>query len=231
MSELTYEIPVVGLPDQSQDPKIASALTALKAYTNNLNMELTTVKAVVALTDVVSTISLTAKAGEFIEMTTAATSVQLPVAINPGAVIGVRNACATGTVSPVTVTTTALSAIYGDFISGASIITLMPNQHVTLQQKLDGNWMIVAGEPLRESPYGSSTPRTTGTPWIPSMSRPSFVVVKIGEGVGEMLIGGVNVGGAGSTPYLVNCSYYVAAGEKIDGSLAGVNYTSRHRLL
>ncbi len=88
--------------------------------------------------------------------------------------------------------------IYGDFITGATPITLVGYQHVLLEA--DGtNWHIIAGEPKREQAYAAWT-SYAGTEVEPSSTRPAFVTVNaeleriaIGEGVLNLAVavGGV----------------------------------------
>jgi hypothetical protein len=67
--------------------------------------------------------------------------------------------------------------IYGDFVTGATEITLSVGQHVELVS--DGtNWFIVAGESKREQTYSAITHVGT-TATTPSVTRPAMVTMQV----------------------------------------------------
>lgn len=84
--------------------------------------------------------------------------------------------------------------IYGDFIEGATPITLVGYQHVVLVS--DGtNWFIVAGEPKRTATY-AAVERKEGESWTPSATRPAFLVFKAESGGAVTLEVRIKVAGA-----------------------------------
>lgn len=87
--------------------------------------------------------------------------------------------------------------IYGDFISAASTITLLENQHVILQS--DGtNWFILAGESKREQTVTETGALTQGEAEagiVPSTTRLAFVSVNISGKNGERLEANLESGG------------------------------------
>jgi hypothetical protein len=118
--------------------------------------------------------------------------------------------------------------IYGDFVTGATEITLSVGQHVELVS--DGtNWFIVAGEPKQEASYSAATKVGTSTKSYevtPSSSRPAVVALTVSVEVSpvllNILVGGVLVHklagldsalpGAGTE---IELSVYVPAGQAL----------------
>lgn len=116
--------------------------------------------------------SVTAVSGELLKMAATGT-VTLPAAAE-NAIVGVF--CAAGE----TTIKTASGDIYGDFITGATSIKLLLNQHVILQS--DGtNWFIVGGEPKREDVYQAAVLRENEKSFTPSSAGREFVSVFVGK--------------------------------------------------
>jgi hypothetical protein len=86
--------------------------------------------------------------------------------------------------------------IYGDFVAGATEITLSVGQHVELVS--DGtNWFIVAGEPKREAKYAAWAKVATGVTtyeFEPSGTRPTFVAFEVEKNSGTTNVT-ISVGG------------------------------------
>lgn len=102
----------------------------------------------------------------------------------------------TGVSSTATIARSGSASIYGDFISGATSITLAALQHVILNS--DGsNWFIVAGEPKREATPGGWTARTPGTEYEASATRPVFVRILVEGKASTSLAYGLTVAGVG----------------------------------
>lgn len=211
MTEFKYAaLPELQEPSKTADPHTRNALVALAAFLNgsigSFNIEngslteedlSTAVKTLLnqksaGLTFVLSGISLTAKAGEFIDMTTTGTTVTLP-AVVASAQVGVF--CG-GTATSCKVSAAGGAKIYGDFVNAATTITLTEHQHVTLQS--DGtNWFIIAGEPKRETAWEAQVTRANETLYTPSASRETEVLVELFGGSGgsqaEIYVGGTKI--------------------------------------
>ncbi len=132
--------------------------------------------------------SYEAKSGELGGCSKAIT-VTLPNAAASNQLIGVLN------ISPelVGVTGSGGAKIYGDFILLEATIKLAQYQHVILQSD-GGNWAIIAGEPKREQAYSISAERALATPFTPSASRPTQVILWVkGEAGINVYVGGVQV--------------------------------------
>ncbi len=68
--------------------------------------------------------------------------------------------------------------IYGDWITGATPVTLVGYQHLLLMA--DGsNWHILAGESKRTQEYGALTSRSLNTAYEVSSTRPAVVILQI----------------------------------------------------
>lgn len=236
MTEFKYAaLPELQEPSKTADPRTRNALVALAAFLNgsigSFNIEngslteedlSTAVKTLLnqksaGLTFVLSGISLTAKAGEFIDMTTTGTTVTLP-AVVASAQVGVF--CG-GTATSCKVSAAGGAKIYGDFVNAATTITLTEHQHVTLQS--DGtNWFIIAGEPKREGAYGIRTKRTTGTEYEPSATRPALVILEVTSAAafsvlvtcGGVIIGELANASSGSPQPTLSMTFETLAGEK-----------------
>jgi hypothetical protein len=119
--------------------------------------------------------SVEAQSGELVLAIGGGMTVTLPAA-TLNRIVGVY---ATATV---TVKQHAADKIYGDFVSAASTITLLADQHVILQS--DGtNWQIVAGEPQRTSTYNGLKKYTKAEAEagvLASPTRPAFVSTNAG---------------------------------------------------
>lgn len=138
----------------------------------------------------------TLKSGEFAEQTKAGETFTLPVATTANRVIGVYGAAACK------VTTSGGAFIIGDFITAASktaTISLAEGQHVVLQSN-GTNWIIVAGEPKRQTGYVRTKPLLAEAEAgiTPSVTRPASVTVFVdffGGEVGALVfVGGEEMG-------------------------------------
>jgi hypothetical protein len=115
--------------------------------------------------------------------------------------------------------------IYGDFVNGASSVTLTTFQHIELITE-GINSLIVAGEPKREQTYSAQVERTNETEYEPSPSRPVQVVVEMiptNEAELTLFVGGVKIGEIGSikTNRSVCLSFIVPPGVKWKGLVSG----------
>jgi hypothetical protein len=121
-----------------------------------------------------------------------------------------------GSITEVKVTCSA-GAIYGDFTSGASTVTLMSLQHLLLQAN-GSVWIIVAGEPKRTPAYSGLVTRTkaeTETGIEPSAIRPALVNI-FTKVVQEFKVNGVYAGFCENTTG-ANITLYVPPGQKWKG--------------
>jgi hypothetical protein len=131
---------------------------------------------------------------------------------------------------------TPTSNIYGDFITGAAEVTLLPLQHLRLES-FTGSWFITAGEPKREGEWTAGGEFTSGVAFEPSSQRPSIVSVeyavtgggseKITMGQCKITVGGQTVGTLNGVSNGVNTEsvtfsgIYVPAGAKVVATLTG----------
>jgi hypothetical protein len=112
--------------------------------------------------------SFTAKSGEF-SQTTGTLTATLPAAPSTNDIVGVW--CASGT----TTIETSGNYIFGGFINGSKIITLLGLQWVIFQLDYSGQWVIVSGEPKQEVGYTKQVSGVYAKEYEPSATRPSFV--------------------------------------------------------
>jgi hypothetical protein len=149
-----------------------------------------------------------AKTGELAIVTATATAT-LPAAAN-NAIVGVFS----GPGATTTVTAAGGAKIYGDFISAAASITLLPNQHVILQSD-GGTWYIIAGEPKRETFYATitKTQAQAEAGFELSATRPVLVTTTTSGGVLET----TGPGGGGRFPP-GTVTFWLQPGGKITGS-------------
>jgi hypothetical protein len=130
------------------------------------------------LQGVVSSIfSVTAEPGQMLLMEGTVT-VTLPLTGEKSDLIGVF--CKAGVT---TIHASGTSHISGaGFVNEATSIKLLANQSVLLQRAGPGEgalWLIVAGEPTRETPYATRVERVVGTEYEPSSTRETFVLAEL----------------------------------------------------
>jgi hypothetical protein len=169
MTRLTLAIPSVGEKNTVAEPKVDVALGKVEEWANGKvgteNIEAGTVTEAMLATAVVEKLttklglslvaqaaSVTGVSEKLYEMTTNATTVTLPTPTT-NRLIGVY--CGGG-IAGCKVTASS-GKIFGDFLTaGATTVELTTCQHVLVQA--DGsNWLIIAGEPKRETEYAEKT--------------------------------------------------------------------------
>lgn len=213
MSKLSLTYPTVGQKDSTEEPKVTTALQAVETFLNGQKIESTdnikpggieeaslsapvqtllNTKSAAALSLVKKNeATFTIASGELVQMEKEASEVKLPAA-TLNRIVGIW--CSAKTI---TVKAAVAGTIFGDFIEGATTITLMKTQHVLLQA--DGtNWDILAGEPKRTETYGALTSRSAAeyetAGLTPSTTRPTWVTLSMRILVGQTVkvtVGGV----------------------------------------
>ena len=186
MSELAYPLPEIGEESIAADPRTLEALVNIKAWaagnvgtTNLTNESVTELKLSGEIQSKLTALGLriklyagpaTLKTGELAEQKTNGATFTLPSAATQNQVIGVFSS-----VTETKVTASGGALIYGDFTHDAATIVLSLYQHVVLQSN-GSAWLIISGEPKRESTYTSVT-YEAGVAQKISESRPGLVYV------------------------------------------------------
>jgi limonene-1,2-epoxide hydrolase len=215
MTALNYETPVIGEEFSLAAPKVDSAFGNILSWANgkidssNLKaggvkeeslengaisesklseaVQVLLGKTVSGLTFKESKVSMTAANGELVLMVTTGTTLTLPTP-TANRVIGVF----AGEGAKIEVRAVGASII-GDF-ENTTHATLLSQQHLMLQA--DGsNWLIIAGEPMRESPYSTKVERTQNVEYEVSARREAYVILSTPfAGSFKVYVGGVFVG-------------------------------------
>lgn len=239
MTKLSLTKPETGKLNTVEEPKVATAFTAIETVvngelegTNNIKAEgvteanltaavqtLLNAKSFAAMTvNVKSAAAVTAASGELVIMQKDASVLTLP---EPTANRIVGAVCSSPAVTIKVAPAKAATKVYGGFVELASNLTLTTWQIVVLEG--DGtNWAIISGEPKREQTYGAETTSVKGVAEAgvePSATRPAYVVLST---AGVVEVGGVKVASPGATG---STGYYIPPGVKWKSNAITVSST------